>query len=198
MIGSDLPIEREPGDLATMWRMVELCLPAHEECGALTFLPRGEELFEADWIDWAAAVYAPILAPALLSLQHCAATTAFTALLGEDAALGAALSASAARRSLAAGRRALLDFRPPQGAKLLDRLRDAAATNLAAGHLATVFAVRAHAFHLPAVQFSAALLLSECVLGASAIGLTLSARRTAEFVGSVIRFAPAAAQLVAV
>lgn len=185
-------------DLALLWRMVEICLPAHEECGAVTFLPRGGETIESDWHDWVVSVYVPVLAPALPSMQHLAAAASFTELLGEDAALGAALSASGAQRSLAAGRRALLDFRPPQGAKLLDRLREAAVANASAGHLATVFAARAHVFHLPSVQTAAALQLAECVLGASAVGLTLSARRTAELVGSVVRFAPPAARLVAV
>jgi len=188
----------EQSDLAALWRMVEVCLPAHEDCGAVTFLPRGSETLEADWQDWVTAVYAPLLAPSFPNMQSLAANGLFTALLGEDAALGVALSASAAQRSLAAGRRALLDFRPPQGARLLDSLREAAATNAAAGHLATVFAVRAHVFHLPSVQATSALLLAECVLGAAAIGLTLSARRTAELLQAAGRTAAPAAKLVAV
>lgn len=188
----------EQSDLAALWRMVEICLPAHEDCGAVTFLPRGAETLESDWRDWVVSVYSPVLAPALPSMQHSAAEASFTVLLGEDAALGAALDAPAAQRSLAAGRRALLDFRPPQGAKVLDRLREVAATNAAAGHLATLFAARAHIFHLPAVQTAAALLLAECVLGASAAGVTLSARRTGELIAVAGRFAAPAARLVAV
>lgn len=191
-------IQEEQAPLAALWRMVELCLPAHEECGAVTFLPRSGETLEADWQDWLASVYAPVLAPALPSLQHLAAEASFTALLGADASLGADLPEPAAQRSLAAGRRALLDYRPPQGAKLLDRLRETATANSAAGHLATVFAARAHAFHLPAVQTAAAMLLAECVLGANAVGVTLSARRTGELLGAAGRCAAPAPQLVAV
>jgi len=198
MNGPDPRMPHEQSDLAALWRMVEVCLPAHEDCGAVTFLPRGGETLEADWQDWAIAVYAPVLAPALPSMQGLAANNSFTALLGEDAALGVSLSASAAQRSLAAGRRALLDFRPPQGAKLLDNLREAAATNPSAGHLATVFAVRAHVFHLPAVQATVALLLAECVLGAASVGLTLSARRTAELLAVAGSSAAPAPKLVAV
>lgn len=198
MAGPDSIIPEEQANLAALWRMVELCLPAHDECGAVTFLPRGGETLEADWQSWLASVYAPVIAPSLPSLQDLAASAAFTALLGADASFGAALPEAAAQRSLAAGRRALLDFRPPQGAKLLDRLRETAASNNAAGHLATVFAARAHAFHLPAVQTAAALLLAECILGASAVGLTLSATRTAELLGVAGRCASPAPQLAAV
>ena len=198
MNGPDPRVPHEQSDLAALWCMVEVCLPAHEDCGAVTFLPRGGETLEADWREWAVSVYAPVVAPALPAIQHLAAKASFTALLGEDAALGAALSSPAAERSLAAGRRALLDFRPPQGAKLLDNLREAAVANAAAGHLATVFAVRAHVFHLPSVQAMAALLLAECVLGAAAVGVTLSAKRTAELLaaaGSIVAPEP---KLVAV
>ena len=187
MSQSRLRAPQEPADLAALWRMVELCVPSHEECGAATFLPRGAETLEADWQDWVATVYSPVLLPSLPGLQQSASGGAFNALLGGDAALGAALPVSAAGRSLAAGRRALLDFCPPQGAKLLERLREAAATNASAGHLATVFAARAHAFHLPSVQCGAAFLLAECVLGASAVGITLSADRTAELLGTAGR-----------
>lgn len=185
-------------DLAALWRIVELCLPSHKESGAATFLPRGSETLAADWESWLAAVHAPIIRPALPDLHNFASAAALTSLLGADAALSVALPAPEAQRSLAAGRRALLDFRPPQGTKLLERLRDAAAHNLAAGHLATVFAVRAHAFHLPAVQTASALLLAECVLGASATGVTLSARQTAELLSVAGRAAAPPAQLIAV
>lgn len=189
---------QEQTDLAALWRIVELCIPSHEECGAVTFLPQGAETLEADWQGWVASVYAPILLPALPPLLQSASESAFTALLGGDASLGAALPVPVAARSLAAGRRSLLDFRPPQGAKLLDRLREAAVVNDSAGHLATVFAVRAHAFHLPTVQCGAALLLAECVLGASAVGITLSARRTSELLGAVGHCPAAVQQLAAV
>lgn len=189
---------QEQADLAALWSMVELCVPSHEECGAATFLPRGADTLETDWQDWLALVHVPVLLPLLSSQRHRAAESAFTALLGGDAALGAALPAPAAARSLAAGRRALLDFRPPQGTKLLERLREAASTNAMAGHLATVFAVRAHAFHLPSVQCGAALLLAECVLGASAVGVTLSAQRTGRLLAAAGRCAIAVPQLAAV
>jgi len=198
MNGADPRMPHEQSDLAALWRMVEVCLPAHEDCGAVTFLPRGSETLEADWQDWVTAVYAPLFAPALPTIQSLAANGLFTALLGEDATLGVALSASAAQRSLAAGRRALLDFRPPQGAKLLDSLREAAATNPSAGHLATVFAARAHVFHLPSVQATAALLLAECVLGAAAVGVTLPANRTAELLAAAGSITSPVPKLVAV
>jgi len=174
----------EFADLTALWRMVELCLPSHEVCGAVTFLPGGEETLECDWQAWSTETFGPVLRPALLSLQRFAAGVSPSELLGQDAALGEALPESAALRSLAAGRRLLLDFTPPQGAKLLEKLREAAGGNEASGHLATVYAVRAHVFHLPAVQVAASFLLAECVLGAASFGLTLPARRTASLMRS--------------
>jgi hypothetical protein len=184
--------------LTDLWRTVELCLPSHQECGAITFRPRGEETFVDDWHAWLAGLRAPILREAFLGLHCQASGQSFMALLGGDAALGAALPESAARASLAEGRRALLGSIPPRGAKLIERLREAAAANERAGHLAAVFAVRAQAFHIPAVQAEMALVLAECIFGAASVGLTLPAARSAELMVAASASATAPAQLVAV
>ncbi len=198
MLGLQSLVPGDPGDLSVLWRIVELCLPLHEECGTVTFSPRGEEVLEGDWSGWVAEIYAPILAPTLLSLQDFVSNARFTALLGADAALGSALPVRAARRSLEAGRRVLLDVRPPKGVRVLDHLRGAALNNPAVGHLATVFAARAHAFHVPAMQSSMAFLLAECVLGASGVGLVLSPSRTTELLAAAMHVNSPAAQLIAV
>lgn len=179
-------------------RIVELCLPLHGECGAATFAPRGGETLEEDWSAWVDEIYRPILAPTLPPMQDFASNGRFTALLGAEAALGGALSAQAARRSLAVGRRVLLDVRPPRGVKVLDRLRGAALDNPGVGHLATVFAVRAHTFHVPVVQSSMVLLFAECVLGAAAVGLVASFSQAAELLAAAGRATPSAARLIAV
>jgi hypothetical protein len=173
-----VPVADPAAEIAAWWRLVELCLPSHEECGALTFAPSGPETLGADWDRWVADTFLPVLHPSLLALQDAAAAQDSARLMAEDAALGAALSAQPAARSLSAGRHLLLSFQPPQGAKLLERLRDALSTHSGAGHLATVFAARGHVFHLPFVQVAGALLLAECVLGADAAGVTLPAGRT--------------------
>lgn len=169
----------EAPEIAAGWRVAELCLPSHESAGAASFRPRGAETLDADWDAWVAEVFAPAITLSLISLREAAEAQSVGALLAADAGLGAGLPAAAAAGSLAAGRRALLDFVPPRGARLLERLREAAAANKAAGHMATVFAVRAHIFHLPSVQVSGALLLAECVLGAGSVGVTLPAARAA-------------------
>lgn len=188
----------DPGDPAPLRRIVELCLPLHEECGAATFAPRGGETLEEDWSAWVDGIYRPVLAPALPPMQDFALNARFTTLLGADATLGDALPVEAARRSLEVGRRVLLDVRPPRGVKVLDHLRSAALDNPEVGHLATVFTARAYIFHVPVVQSSMALLLAECVLGASAAGLALSFPRTAELLAAAGRSNPPAAQLIAV
>lgn len=173
-----VPIADPAAEIAAWWRLVELCLPSHDECGAITFRPSGAEAFGADWAKWFAEIYQPVLHPSLPLLQTAAVTQDVRRLLAEDAALGAALPSAAAGSSLKAGRHLLSVYTPPQGAKLLERFREAAAIDASVGHLAASFAVRGHIFHLPMVQVAGALLLAECVLGAEAIGLTLSAPRT--------------------
>ncbi len=173
-----VPVADPAAEIAAWWRLVELCLPSHDQCGALTFAPSGPETLEADWERWVGDTFLPVLHPSLLAMQNAAASQDSVRLLTEDAALGTALSGKAAARSLSAGRHLLMSFQPPQGAKLLERLRDAVSSRGDAGHLATVFAARGHVFHLPFVQVAGALLLAECVLGADAVGVTLPAGRT--------------------
>jgi urease accessory protein UreF len=175
-----VPAADSAAEIAAWWRLVELCLPSHEECGALTFSPSGPETLGTAWDRWVGDTFQTVLHPSLLAMQNAAAAQDSVRLLAEDAALGAALPADAALRSLSAGRHLLHAFQPPQGAKLLERLRDAVSARADAGHLATVFAVRGQIFHLPSVQVAGALLLAECVAGADAAGVTLSAGRTIE------------------
>ena len=172
-----VPVADPAAEIAAWWRLVELCLPTHEKCGALTFAPSGTETLEGDWERWVTDVFLPVLHPALLSLQNAAAAQDSVRLLCEDAALGA-LTADAAQRSLLSGRHLLLACQPPQGAKFLERLRETALHRTEAGQLATIFAVRGQIFHLPFVQVAGALVLAECVLGADAAGVTLPAART--------------------
>jgi len=173
-----VPIADSAAEIAAWWRLVELCLPSHEDCGAITFAPAGEGTLESDWDRWLTDIFLPVLHPALTSLQSAAATQDVARVLSEDGALARALPSAAGRRSLMSGRHLLLSFQPPQAARLLERLRDAAAADQSVGHLPTVFAVRGQTFHLPFLQVAGALLLAECVLGADAAGLTLPAPRT--------------------
>ena len=184
--------------MTELWRAAELCLPSHEECGAVTFRPRGEETLGDDWQSWLECTRAPILREAFLDLHRHASEQSFAALLGSDAGLGAALPEAAARASLAEGRRALLGFTPPRGAKLIERIREAAAINESAGHLAAVFALRAQAFHIPAVQAEMALVLAECILGAGSVGVTLPSARTAELMAAASASVAAPVRLAAV
>jgi hypothetical protein len=181
-----VPIADPVAEIAAWWRLVELCLPSHEQCGAITFAPAGAESLEADWNDWVTSIFLPVLHPSLTALQSAAAMQDAARLLAEDAALGTALPAAAASGSLTAGRHLLLAFSPPQGAKLLEKLSEAAGTDASVGHLATAFAVRGQVFYLPFLQVAGALLLAECVLGADAAGVTLPAARTITLLQSAL------------
>ena len=114
-----VPAADSAAEIAAWWRLVELCLPSHEECGALTFATSGAETLEADWQRWVTGVFLPVLHPALIALQNAAAAQDSVRLLAGDAALGAALSHEDARRNRAAGRHLLLPYATPQVAKLL-------------------------------------------------------------------------------
>ena len=166
-------------EVASWWRMVELCLPCHEVCGAATFAPTGAGTLEDEWVKWAQESFVTVLRPALFDLQTAADEQSLPGLLGREAALNGALSASFRSRSLACGREALLGQTPPRGAKLLERLRDTAASEDNCGHLATIFALRGRIFHLPFLQVIGAYLLAEAVLGAESTGITLPAERVA-------------------
>lgn len=195
-----VPTNGHSAGISAWWRVVELCLPSHEGCGALTFRPEGAETLERDWHDWVGRIFLPALHPSLGALQAAAVSQDWPALLSADAALGASLGPEASAGSLAAGRHLLFSFQPPQGAKLLERLRAAAAENPQTGHLATVFVVRGHIFHLPMVEVGGALRLAECVLGAAAAGVTLPAGRTIDLLQAAadrVASAPAV-QLLAV
>ena len=195
-----VPTSDPAAEIAAWWRLVGLCLPSHEVCGAVTFVPAGSETLDADWDRWVAEVFLPVLHPSLTALQSAAARQDVAAVLAEDAALGAELPADLSGASLAAGRHLLTAFQPPQGARLLERLSEAALIGPSTGHLATVFAARGQAFHLPFLQVAGALLLAECVLGADAAGVTLPATQTIDLLQSALdRMATlSAVQLLAV
>ena len=195
-----VPAADPSAEIAAWWRFVELCLPSHDQCAALTFAPSGAETLEAEWGRWTVETFLPILHPSLLALQSAAAAQDVDRLISEDRILGASLPEDAARRSLTAGRHLLLSFQPPQGARLLERLREAVAAGEGCGHLATVFAARGNVFHLPFIQVAGALLLAECVLGADAAGVTLPAGRTIGLMQGAMDFMAAApaVQLLAV
>ena len=174
-----MPTPDAAEELAAWWRLVELCLPSHRQRTAVTFQPGGPETLEAEWGVWLADVFHPLLGPSLRSMQEASSAQSLTALALADAALGVALPPAVSRASLASGRTALLDFAPPQGAKLLERWQGAVRENEVAGHLVSVFAVRGNVFHLPSVQVTGALLLAEFLAGASAAGVAPSAELTA-------------------
>lgn len=195
-----VPVADPAAEISAWWRVVELCLPSHDECGAITFVPGGSEVLEAEWEEWLTGVFFPVLYPALTALQSAAAAQDVARVLAGDAALGRLLPSGVACGSLVAGRHLLLSFQPPQAAKLLERLRAAAAAENTHGHLTTVFAVRGRTFHLPFLQVAGALLLAECVLGADAAGVTLPAARTTGLLQNALDRMAAwpAAQLLAV
>ncbi len=166
-------------ELAAHWRVVELCLPSHRQGGPATFQPAGAETVEADWDSWLTQIFHPILGPSLRAMQEASAAQSLSALALADASLGAALPGAISQASLAAGRTALLDFAPPQGARLLERWQGAVWDKADAGHLVSVFAVRGNVFHLPSVQVTGALLLAEFLAGAGAVGAAPSADLTA-------------------
>lgn len=181
-----LPTTEAAAQLAAWWSVVELCLPSHRDCRASTFRPAGAETLRTDWDVWLETIFRPSIEPALDSLAVAAGAGNSAGVLAADAALGRSLPAEERAASLRAGREVLLDYAPPQGARLLERLRAAARDDRESGHLATVFAARGQAFHLPAVQLRAAFLLAECVTGSAAAGVTLRTEAAVEMMQAAL------------
>ncbi len=140
---------------------LQLCLPGGWDCGPLTFLPGSGENGAVAWEAWVKDTWRALLQPAFCGAWSAAARGEFAGVVAVDRALTDRLHPAEARRSLLAGRRILLGYHPPRGAKVLTRMTTEASGSPGFGHLACVFAVRAALFQQPLFLAWHALLLAE-------------------------------------
>lgn len=137
--------------------------PALETQGPVTFRPAAAVL--EDWNAWCAGVWLPILSPVLFrALDH--SRSGRLRELGElDLELSDRLSSEAIRASTSAGSRLLANAGSLRGEKWPARFRELIETGQAGGHLLTVHALRAAAFHGTDPQVAGSYLYQEAVGG---------------------------------
>lgn len=165
--------------------MVELCLPGHTQCGAATFCPTGWKTLEKEWDEWVEEIYLPTLACDLSFCYTLCALNEIGDYLNSDVMCGCMLEGAVGERSIAVGRRTLIDYLPPRGAKMLGQYRRMALNDTQRGHMVLVLLMRGFIFHLPVLEISIALLLAESVLGARSIGVTLPAEQLMDMIRRV-------------
>lgn len=164
-------------ELHSLWNCVTLCMPEIDRAGLATFRAAGPQTLDADWLRWIEACWAPVLQPALCRQWQAAQRSDLKALGEEDERLGALLPPGERDRSLRGGRRLLVGYHPPAGARLLTRFIEQARAHPLRGHLVTAAALRAQIFQQPLLRVINAYLLAEARLGAEFSGHTPPADR---------------------
>lgn len=136
-------------------RTARLCHPNWEAIARITFAPQSTA---PAWLVWREEVFLPVLLPGLQSIRVAGATGDRRALLAGDRTLDQRLSADMAGRSREAGQKLLHAFPAPPAEKLWRNYARQVDVGEAPGHLCTVLAVRAAAFHV-----APSLLVGACV-----------------------------------
>lgn len=151
-------------------RILRLCHPCRVPDAAPTFRWR-DGTVERAWARWMGRLFEPVLGPALVAALHHARAGHLRDIGRIDARLDAELPVPEADCSRAQGRRLLLGMLPPAGVRSLARYRQHAAEGGVPGHLVTVFALRAAAFHVSTRAAVAAYLQGEWQGGTGDDGL---------------------------
>ncbi len=150
--------------LGPIWTATRVANPDFASLSPVTF--RGGHIFPASAATWKAAVFMPLLLPALRSALAHARRGQFRELLDLDRQLSEALDEAARAGSIAAGQRLAQHGCHLQGDRLLPRLGEAARSRATPGHLAIVFAARCAAFSLPDRTAVGAYIFQEMCAGA--------------------------------
>ena len=143
MRGTELPTACPMNELD---QVVNRCNPNLDLIRALTWDLEGDA--PASWFRWVDAVFEPLLLPHLSQVLEFASRQSLREIIVCDLDLDRYLPAGARESSISAGRLLLQAF-PPRGDRLLTRLQEAIDHGRAAGHFATLYAVRAAAFSIP-------------------------------------------------
>jgi len=137
--------------------------PALETQGPVTFRPAAAVL--DDWSAWCTGVWIPILYPALQRALDQARAGRLRELGELDLELSDRLNPEAIRHSTLAGRRLLDAAGSLRGEKWPARFRELIESEHAEGHLLSVHALRAAAFHGTDPQVAGSYLYQEAVGG---------------------------------
>ncbi len=119
----------------------------------LTFSPPGPTAngltWQLAWEEWAAGWFAPVLAPALVTMANLAARERVRELRAADLELAARLVPEVSTRLRASGRRLLSELHGARSARWLSRFEAWAAGGETPALFPTLFAARSALFHLP-------------------------------------------------
>jgi len=150
---------QEQGEtLVELYDVLARCYPGVRLRGCISWQIRGD--LPESWSSWTAAVFTPIILPHLVEVLEWSIRQSLNEVLSLDRAYDDRLSEEIRARSRAAGRELLL-AKTPRGDRLAAKLQSAILTGAVAGHFATLFAVRAAGFAIPARSMVLAYLLQE-------------------------------------
>jgi len=129
-------------------RTLRLLHPCRVAGGAPSFRwERGAP--EIAWERWRRRVFDPVLGPALVGALHAARWGHLRDLLALEQQIDGAVTARTSAALRAAGARLVLAMVPPASVRPLWRYRSWVREGAVVGHLCSVFALRAAAFHVP-------------------------------------------------
>lgn len=149
-------------------RVVRLCHPHWESLARVTFQPQKTN---PAWRQWQKEIFLPILFPALQAMRLGSAAGDRAELQARDQAIDAALPTELAERSRKAGHALMKAFPAAPGEKLWRNFGILMEEGKAPGHLASVLAVRAAAFHVVPTMLTAAYAYMEARSGLGAEGV---------------------------
>ena len=152
----EVPVE---GDLGVVVRAAELCNPFLDALGEVTLSVRGP--VASSVLNWNAAIFTPLIQPALMETVACAAAGGSFEITALDCRLDALLPKRSALSSRDAGRRLIRGLLAPRGDRMIERYRSAVLAGDSPGHLAVIHALRAFLFHFAPRVVSASYLLQE-------------------------------------
>ena len=149
----------EEGDYGVVARAAELCNPFMEGLGEVTLSIGGP--VASSVLRWNAAIFRPLLQPALLEVMDRASEGGSFEISTLDCRLDASLPIAPRAQSRDAGKRLVQGLLAPRGDRLIERYRKAVIAGNSPGHLAVIHALRASVFHLPPLVLMSSYLLQE-------------------------------------
>ncbi len=137
----------EESDFVVIARAATICNPFLDALGEVTLVPRGS--IAASVLNWNAAIFRPVLQPALLEVITQVAEGGSFEIAALDCRLDAALPETLRLQSRTAGKQLTQGLLAPRGDRMIERYRAAVLAGNSPGHLAVIHALRAALFHLP-------------------------------------------------
>jgi len=149
----------EESDFVVIARAAMICNPFLDSVGDVTLVPLGS--IAASVLNWNAAIFTPLLQPALLEVIVRVAEGGSFEIAALDCRLDASLPEKLRLQSRTAGKQLVLGLLAPRGDRMIERYRASVLAGDSPGHLAVIHALRAALFHLPPRLLIASYLFQE-------------------------------------